>query len=125
MLNDVFEPFLSASPVSVMFRATLERVLSPQKMDAIFAKTAIRQKEGELLFSTCVDLMALVVAKVQKSVHMAYQARAEQFQVSVRSVYNKLAGIEPQVSEQMVVATAAELKAVIWMATTWLARIIA
>jgi hypothetical protein len=113
MLNDVFEPFLSASPVSVMFRATLERVLSPQKMDAIFAKTAIRQKEGELLFSTCVDLMALVVAKVQKSVHMAYQARAEQFQVSVRSVYNKLAGIEPQVSEQMVVATAAELKAVI------------
>jgi len=37
MLNDVFEPFLSASPVSVMFRATLERVLSPQKMDAIFA----------------------------------------------------------------------------------------
>ena len=113
MLSDVFTAFLSASPVSVMFRATLERILSPQKMDAIFTETAVRQKAGELLFSSCVDLMALVVAKVQKSVHMAYQARAEQFQVSVRSVYNKLAGLEPQVSEQMVTATAAELKAVV------------
>lgn len=113
MLSNVFAAFLSASPVSVMFRATLERILSPAKMDAIFARAAIRQKEGELLFSVCVDLMALVVAKVQKSVHMAYQARAEQFQVSVRSVYNKLAGIEPSVSEQMVVATAGELKAVV------------
>lgn len=112
MLGDIFAAFLSASPVSVMFRATLERILSPQKMDMLFGRAATRQREGELLFSSCVDLMALVVAKVHKSVHMAYQARAEQFQVSVRSVYNKLAGIEPEVSECLVAATAAELAAI-------------
>lgn len=92
-----------------MFRATLERVLSPSKMDAIFAQTAVRQKTGELLFSTCVDLMTLVVARVRKSVHAAYRAQAEQVGVSVRSVYNKLAGIEPHVSECMTATTAADL----------------
>jgi IS4 transposase len=112
MVGGVFKAFLEGSPVSVMFRATLERILSPQKMDAVFAKAATRQKAGELLFSTCVDLMALVVARTRKSVHAAYRAQAERVGVSVRSVYNKLAGIEPHVSEQMTASTAAEMAAV-------------
>lgn len=111
MVGGVFQAFLEGSPVSVMFRATLERVLSPQKMDAVFAKAATRQKSGELLFSTCVDLMALVVARTRKSVHAAYRAQAERVGVSVRSVYSKLAGIEPRVSEQMTATTAAEMAA--------------
>jgi hypothetical protein len=109
MVNEVFGPFIEGSPVSVMFRATLERVLSAPKMDAIFSQAATRQKTGELLFSTCVDLMALVVANVRKSVHAAYRAQADRMQVSVRSIYNKLAGIEPQVSERMVSATGDEM----------------
>ena len=113
MISEVFGAFLEGSPVSVMFRATLERTLSAAKMDAIFSQAAVRQKTGELLFSTCVDLMALVVAKVRKSVHAAYRARADQVEVSVRSIYNKLAGIEPQVSEQMVATTGAEMVALL------------
>jgi IS4 transposase len=113
MVNEVFGPFIEGSPVSVMFRATLERVLSAEKMDAIFSQAATRQKAGELLFSTCVDLMALVVAKVRKSVHAAYRAQAERMQVSVRSIYNKLAGIEPQVCERMVSATGSDMAALL------------
>jgi IS4 transposase len=113
MVSEVFGAFLEGSPVSVMFRATLERILSAPKMDAIFSQAAARQKTGELLFSTCVNLMALVVAKTRKSVHAAYRAQADQIQVSVRSIYNKLAGIEPQVSERMVATTAAEMVALL------------
>jgi hypothetical protein len=113
MVNEVFGAFLEGSPVCVMFRATLERVLSAPKMDAIFSQAATRQKMGELLFSTCVDLMALVVAKVRKSVHAAYRAQADRMQVSVRSIYNKLAGIEPQVCERMVSATSGEMAALL------------
>jgi hypothetical protein len=113
MVSEVFRPFFEASPVSVMFRATLERVLSAEKMDAIFSQAATRQKTGELLFSTCVDLMALVVAKVRKSVHAAYRAQAERMQVSVRSIYNKLAGIEPQVCQRLVAATSDEMLALL------------
>jgi IS4 transposase len=109
MIGRVFDAFLAGSPVSVMFRATLERVLSADRMDVIFAEAATRQKVGELLFSTCVDLMALVVARVRKSVHAAYRAQADRVGVSVQSVYNKLAGIEPRVSEQMTTTTAADL----------------
>lgn len=109
MIGRVFEPFLEGSPVSVMFRATLQRVLSAERLDAIFAQTATRQKVGELMFSTCVDLMTLVVAKVRKSVHAAYRVQADRVGVSVQSVYNKLAGIEPAVSERLVAATAADL----------------
>jgi hypothetical protein len=109
MLGRVFDAFLEGSPVSVMFRATLERILSADRMDAIFAQAATRQKVGELLFSTCVDLMALVVAKVRKSLHAAYRVQADRVGVSVQSVYNKLAGIEPSVSERMTAITANDL----------------
>lgn len=113
MVNEVFGAFIEGSPVTIMFRATLERVLSASRMDAIFSQAATRQKTGELLFSTCVDLMALVVAKVRKSVHAAYRAQADRMQVSVRSIYNKLSGIEPQVCERMVSATSGELAALL------------
>lgn len=113
LAKEALRVFCQESPVSVMFRGSLERIMSPAKMDAIFAKAAVRQKTGDLLFSSCVDVMALVVAKVRKSVHAAYRARAEQVGVSVRAFYDKLAGIEPQVSERMVRETANEIAGVI------------
>jgi IS4 transposase len=112
MLGSVFEAFLKASPVSVLYRAAIERALSPERLDALFARTAERQRVGELMFSTCVDLMTLVVARVRKSVHAAHRAHSDRLGVSVRSLYNKLAGIEPCVTEELVAATAADLAAV-------------
>jgi hypothetical protein len=56
----------------------------------------------ELLFSSVVDLMALVVCGVRKGVHAAYQASAGDIAVSLTSVYNMLNGIEPGLSAALV-----------------------
>jgi hypothetical protein len=61
-----------------MVQALLERVLSPEKLDAWFERTAVAQYTRELLFSTVFELMNLVVFKTFPSVHAAYQNRGEQ-----------------------------------------------
>jgi len=107
---EVFEPFIEESPVSVMFRGALEAAFSAERLDQIFENAAERQVCGELAFSTCADLLSLVVTRIQPSVNAAYRKKGPDIGVSVRSVYNKLAGIEPAVSESLVRETAADLK---------------
>ena len=113
VLPDVFRAFVEESPVSVMFRGTLERVLAAERLDVLFGGSAQRQCCGELAFSTCAELLALVVTQSQPSVHAAYRAQREKVAVSVQSIYNKLAGIEPKVSEALVRHTAQDLAAVV------------
>jgi hypothetical protein len=60
-LGDVFERFLQQAPISVMFRALLERALDPDELNRLFEQTATTQYTRELLFSSLVDLMSLVV----------------------------------------------------------------
>src|SRR5262245_42959851 len=79
-----------------MARAALERALCPQALDALFERCAQAQYTRDLLFSTTVDLLAAVVCRVRPSVHAAYQASDQEIAVSVTSVYNKLAGVEPE-----------------------------
>jgi hypothetical protein len=66
-----------------------------------------------LLFSTVADLMGLVALKIKPSVHAAYKSRIEEISVSIASIYNKLQGIEPQVSRALVRETADDLLKVI------------
>jgi IS4 transposase len=113
VFDRVFQPFIAASPVSVMFRGTLENVLSAERLDRLFAATAKRQYLHELTFSTCVELLGLVVTQIRPSLNAAYRARREQIGVSVQSLYQKLSGIEPAVSEVLVEETAADLGAII------------
>ena len=94
--------FCKESPVTVMLRGTLENVFSAEKLDQLFRDHACQQHEGELLFSTVVDLMGLAVAKVRPSVHAAYQHRKEQMTVTIKAIYDKLNGIETQVSRALV-----------------------
>ena len=112
VLPEVFRAFVEESPVSVMFRGILERVLGSERLDQLFADSAQRQCCGELAFSTCAELLALVVTQSRPSVHAAYRAQREKVAVSVQSLYNKLAGIEPSVSEALVRETAKDLAAV-------------
>jgi len=106
MFGQVMDRFIEQSAVSVMFRGTLESAVTAELLDEVFAKTAKRQRCGELLFSSVVDLLALVATGSRKSVNDAYKAKKEQFTVSVTAVYDKLNGVETEVSRQMVRQTA-------------------
>ena len=109
----IFENFVEESPVTVMMRGTLERIISPEKLNELFEKTAQQQYTRELLFSDVVEVMMPVVAGMRPSVHASYQARKEQLGVSHTSIYNKIDGIEPDVSASLVRYSARELAPVI------------
>lgn len=113
LFKDVFDRFVDESPICVMARGLMERALAPQRLDALFEKTARRQYTRELLFSTTVDVMALVVCRVRPSVHAAYQARKDEVGVSVRALYDKLECLEPGISAALVRHTAERLEPII------------
>jgi IS4 transposase len=96
-LGTLFERFLQASPIPVMFRALLERALDPAQLDRLFDDTAQSQRTRELLFSSMVKLMFAVVSKVHPSVRAAYLASLDELMTSLSAVYAKLQGIEPEV----------------------------
>ncbi len=102
MLSPVFKPFVEQSPVSVMARAMMERVLNPDQLNEWFDSTANQQYTKDLLFSSLFDIMSQVVQGSHRSVHAAYQASKEDICVSITSVYNKLNGIETETSAQLV-----------------------
>jgi len=102
MLGAVFERFVEKSPLSVMVRATLERVLSADRLDLWYARTAEKQYTRDLLFSTVYDLMSQVVFCVQPSVRAAYLAQEGDVGTSIVSVYNKLNGLETRTSAELV-----------------------
>jgi hypothetical protein len=105
--------FVQQSAVSVMFRGTLEYVVTAELLDEIFANTAQRQHPGELLFSSIVDLLAMVTTGTRRSINDAYKAEKEQFTVSVTAVYDKLNGVETEVSRQLVRQTAPRMGEVV------------
>ena len=108
MFSKVLQRFMEKSPVPVIVQVLLERVLSPEKLNAWFERTAVEQYTRELLFSTVFELMNLVVFKTFPSVNAAYQENGEQIGVSIASVYNKLNGIEAGSSAALVRDTASE-----------------
>jgi IS4 transposase len=113
VLDEVFGPFIEQSPVSVMFRGTLENVLSADRLDCLFQQTAQKQYCRGLAFSTCTELLGLVVTQIRPSVNAAYRARQEEIAISVQAVYQKLAGIEPNVSETLVRETALDFSEIV------------
>ena len=113
LLDQLFTPFLAESPLSVMARATVEHALAAAALDQLFQQHAQTQYTRDLLFSSVVDLMSLVVTDVQRSVSAAYQTGLVNVSVSLTSVYNKLQGIEDHVSAELVRHTAQRLEPVI------------
>ena len=102
MLSPVFDRFVDVSPISVMARSTMERVLNPEQLDAWFDRTAKEQYTKDLLFSSVFDIMSQVVCQTRPSVNAAYQASKDEIGVSITSLYNKINGIEPQISAELV-----------------------
>ena len=113
MLSPVFAPFIKNSPISVMARGLLERVLNPEQLDEWFDSTAKEQYTKDLLFSTLFNLMSQVVQGSQRSIHAAFQASKEDITVSITSVYNKLNGMEPNTSASLVRYAAGQVEPII------------
>src|SRR5258708_2594938 len=106
IFKDVFARFVEECPTSVMARATLENIFSPEKLDAVFERTAERQYTRDLLFSTVVDVMSTVVCRMHPSMHQAYLSRQSELAVSAKALYDKLNRMELGVSRELVRYTA-------------------
>jgi hypothetical protein len=113
VLAKVFDKFAKSSPVAVMARATMERALDAPALDALFREHAESQYEKELLFSSLVDLMALVVCGVHPSVRRAYESMREELPVTLSALYAKLNHVEVGTSQALVAASAGRLRPVI------------
>ena len=113
MLGVIFERFVKYSPISVMVRGLMERILAPETINRIFEENASSQYTRELLFSSLVELMSLVVCGIHPSVSAAYREKAEEMNVSRTAVYDKLNGVETSVSSAIVRETAIPLASLI------------
>src|SRR6059058_3875206 len=86
----VLDRFVERCPAAVMVRATLERLLRPERLDQIFNDASRRQYTKQLLFSQLVALMKAVATRTHASVHAAYLEMKQRLGVSVPAVYHKL-----------------------------------
>jgi Transposase DDE domain len=113
MLSPVFNRFAQKSPLTVVARGMMERALYPEKLDQWFDATAKEQYTKDLLFSSVFDIMSQVVCGSRPSVNAAYQASKDEIAVSITSLYNKLNGIEPNTSTELVRYAAGQIAPVI------------
>ncbi len=111
--SDVLKRFMNFSPIPVMVRILLERLLSPKNINSIFENNAENQYSRELLFSTLFDMMGLVVTKVFPSINAVYTTKKSDIGVSLASVYNKLNGLELGISSALVHDTASDMQGII------------
>ena len=101
MLGKVFARFVEKSPISVMVRGTLERVLGADQLDAWFARTAQKQYTRTVLFSTVYDVLSQGVFRIKPLVRAAYRDQEDKVGASLISLSNKLNGVETHTSAEM------------------------
>ena len=83
-----------------MARTVLEQAFSPDWIDDVFETHRRCQYVRELLFSTVVELMTLVVLGLRPSLHAA--ARRSDLPVSLTALYDKINHTEPEVLRALV-----------------------
>jgi hypothetical protein len=113
MIDSVFDAFVKKSPITVMARGMMERVLNPERLDELFDRTAEVQYTRNLLFSSVFNIMSRVVCGHHRSVNDSFLASQEEIGVSITSVYNKLQGIEPHTSAELVRYASKEIQSII------------
>jgi hypothetical protein len=86
MRGKVCDRFVEKSPISVMVRGTLARVLGADQRDAWCARTAQQQSTRTVWFSTVYDILSQVVFRIQPSVRAAYQDHKDQVGASLLSL---------------------------------------
>jgi hypothetical protein len=112
MFERLIDRFAEKAPVAAMARGLLAHALSADQLNLLFHEHAERQYEGELLFSSVIELLSLVVTETQKSLHAAYQTHQDELAVSLTAFYDKLAGMELPVIRALVSETAQRMRLV-------------
>jgi hypothetical protein len=102
LLGKKFEAFVQKSPVSVMVRGTLERILHPVPLEKVFQDHAVSQYTVKITFAQCVQIMDAVVFKTVPSVGAWYKNYGHLLSATRQSMYDKLKLIEPAVSAALV-----------------------
>jgi IS4 transposase len=110
LLGKRFKEFIESSPVSVIIRGTLERVLDPDKLEQVFESHAVRQYTRELTFAQCGEIMSDVVFRVSPSVGAWYKTHPDELSVTRQALYDKLKHLELSVSAGLVRHSEAELR---------------
>ncbi|MBV8606674.1 MAG: IS4 family transposase, partial [Singulisphaera sp.] len=96
-----------------MTQAVMENALSPRIIDQLFEDVAERQFPRNLLFSSIVELMSLVVCRIQPSLHAAYVKNAVPINVSLQALYRKIERIETPIGSALVRTSAERLASVV------------
>jgi hypothetical protein len=102
LLDEIYSQFETKVPFATIIRIVLQRVLLAWKLDDLFKKTATKQYERNLLFSTLMVLMFEVVMRTSPSIHHSYRHHQDSIPVSFQSVYNKLNNLEPPIASELV-----------------------
>lgn len=110
LLGKMFQAFVDKSPVSVMVRGTLERVLDRERLERLFQDHATSQYTLKITFAQCVQIMDAVVFKTQPSVGAWYKDHGHRLSATRQSVYDKLKRMEPAVSAALVHYSGTELR---------------
>lgn len=111
--DEVLERFSQHTPITVMAQLGMQHAVSAQWIDELFEAESQAQYTRELLFSTTVELMSLVVLGLRPSVHAAAKSMQEKLPVSLQALYEKLNGSEPEVVRKLVSGSAERLTPVI------------
>ena len=110
LLGKRFKEFIESSPVSVIIRGTLERVLDPDRLQQVFDDHAVRQYTRELTFAQCGEIMSDVVFQVCPSVGAWYKSHPGELPVTRQALYDKLKHLELPVSAALVRHSDVELR---------------
>src|SRR5271156_5390947 len=102
LLNPVFEAFMEKSPVSVMVRGTLERVLHADVLERLFQDHAILQYTRHITFAQCVDIMNQTIFQIEPSPGAWFANHGEALGTTRQAMYDKLKNIEPPVAAALV-----------------------
>jgi hypothetical protein len=98
MLGTVFARFVEKSPISVLVRGTLARVLGADQLDAWLARTAQKPSTRTGWFATVSDLRSPGVLRLTPSVRAAYRDHEDQVGAALLSLYHQRPGVETPTS---------------------------
>jgi IS4 transposase len=107
-----YRRLVQEAPEAVMVRTVLEHALEAEAVDEVFENCREDQYTRTVLFSSIVQLMALVVCRVRRSVNAAFTLYRDKLDVSLKSVYNKLNASDPSVCAGLVSHAAGRMRRV-------------